>query len=92
MIWKDRRDDKERRRKREYRLCGKQNGSVTVEAAVLFPVLFTITFLLVQNTLLRYEEVQQQAGILYDAVVREEKIAITDRIRIADTAFEFFGK
>lgn len=72
--------------------CSEWNGSVTVEAAFLFPVLFTITFLLVQTTLVQYKEVQNQAGILYDAVVKEEKITIADRIRIADTAFEVFGK
>lgn len=74
------------RRQREY------SGSLTVEAAVLFPFLFTITFLLVQTTMIRYKEVSEQAGILYDAVFQEEKLAISDRIRIADTAFEMFGK
>lgn len=65
-------------------------ASLTVEAALLFPVLFAITFFLVQVTFVRYEEVQVQAGRLYDALLQEDSQEIADKIRIADTAFELF--
>lgn len=65
-------------------------ASMTVEAALLFPVLFAITFFLVQATFARYEEVQGQSGRLYDALLQEDSLGIADKIRIADTAFELF--
>ena len=65
---------------------------MTVEAALLFPFLFLITFVLTQNTLVRYEEVINRAGELFDAAVREERFMAADKLRIADTAFELFGK
>lgn len=67
-------------------------GSMTVEAALLFPFLFLITFVLTQNTLVRYEEVTNRAGEFFDAAVREERFMAADKLRIADTAFELFGK
>lgn len=65
-------------------------ASLTVEAALLFPVLFAITFFLVQVTFVRYKEIQGQSGRLYDALLQEDSQEIADKIRIADTAFELF--
>ncbi len=67
-------------------------GSVTVEAAILYPMLLTVTFLLVQVTLRQYQAVGVQAARLYNAVVTERKMQTPDIIRAAGTAFDFFER
>lgn len=63
---------------------------MTVEAALLYPYLLLITFLLVRLTVYQYVAVQEQAAILYDAVFTERGIETPDILRISDTAFDFF--
>lgn len=65
-------------------------GSMTVEAAFLYPYLLMITFLLVRLTIGQYEAVNRQAARLYDAVFTEKQSETTELLRFADTAFEFF--
>ncbi len=65
-------------------------GSMTVEAAFLYPYLLMITFLLVKLTIGQYTAVNQQASLLYDTVFAEEKMKTPEVLRLADTAFEFF--
>lgn len=68
----------------------KVKGSMTVEAAFLYPYLLTIVFLLVKLTFGQYAAVNRQAAMLYDAVFTEERLETTKLLRFADTAFEFF--
>lgn len=70
----------------------RSNASLTVEAALLYPMLFLLTFLLVWITVYRYREVQKQAGQLYDAVVAERTMETPELLRAADVAFSMFGK
>ena len=65
-------------------------ASMTVEAALLYPYLLLITFLLVRLTVYQYVAVQEQAAELYDAVFTERSIETPDLLRISDTAFDFF--
>lgn len=65
-------------------------GSMTVEAAFLYPYLLTIAFLLVKLTVGQYEAVNRQAAGLYDTVFTEERSETVKLLRFADTAFEFF--
>jgi len=67
-------------------------ASLTVEAALIIPLMFLVTFLLIRSTVYCYEAVKKQAGILYDAVVKEGEMVVSlgDVIRISDTAFEIF--
>lgn len=67
-------------------------GSVTVEAALLYPYLFLITFLAVRLTLLRYDGVREQAAGLYDAVFTDRKLWSSELVRASDAAFDLFGK
>lgn len=67
-------------------------ASMTVEAALLYPMMLLIVFLLVKLTVYRYVLVQQQAAELYDEVFRERTIETSQLIRISDTAFDFFSK
>lgn len=67
-------------------------ASMTVEATFLYPYLLLITFLLVKLTVYRFALVQRCAADLYDAVVAEQKITVTERLRLTDTAFDLFGK
>lgn len=67
-------------------------ASLTVEASLLFPFLFLLSFLLVQLTLYQYEGVRNQAAALYDSAVTERKWSTPGAIRFTDTAFDFFGK
>lgn len=67
-------------------------ASMTVEAALLYPVMLLITFLLVKLVGFQYLTVQMQAGELYDAVFTERKTETSQLLRIADTAFDFFLK
>lgn len=70
----------------------KLNGSVTVEAALLYPFLLTITFLTVQLTLHQYNAVGERAAKLYDTVFTERKFQASELVRASDAAFDFFGK
>ena len=65
-------------------------GSMTVEAAFLYPSLLMIAFLLVKLTIGQYSAVNRQAGMLYDAVFTEKRMETPELLRFADTAFEFF--
>ncbi len=67
-------------------------ASMTVEAALLYPYLLLVTFLLVKVTVYRYAEVQMQAARLYDTVFTERKTETSELLRMADTAFELFEK
>ncbi len=66
------------------------NGSLTVEAAFLYPYLLLITFLLVKLTVARYAVVREQAAALYDAEFKERRLEASELLRGADTAFDFF--
>lgn len=65
-------------------------ASMTVEAALLYPYLLMITFLLVKLTVYQYVAVREQAAELYDAVFTERRVEAPDLVRISDTAFDFF--
>jgi len=65
-------------------------GSMTVEAAFLYPYLLTIAFSLVKLTVGQCEAVNRQAAGLYDTVFTEERSETAKLLRFADTAFEFF--
>ena len=65
-------------------------GSMTVEAAFLYPYLLTIAFLLVKLTIGQYAAVNHQAAMLYDAVFAEERMRTSKLLRFGDTAFDFF--
>lgn len=67
-------------------------ASLTVEAALLYPTMLLLTFLLVKITVYQYVTVQNQAAELYDAVFIERKTETSQLIRITDTAFEFLSK
>ncbi len=67
-------------------------GSMTVEAAFLYPYLLMIAFLLVKLTVGQYEAVNRQAALLYDTVFTEKRLETSELLRLADTAFEFFEK
>ena len=67
-------------------------ASLTVEAALLYPTMLLLTFLLVKITVYQYVTVQNQAAELYDAVFKERKTETSQLIRITDTAFEFLSK
>lgn len=67
-------------------------GSMTVEAAFLYPYLLTITFLLVKLTIGQYEAVNRQTAQLYDIVFTEKRLEASELLRFADTAFEFFDE
>lgn len=65
------------------------NGSMTVEAALLYPYLLFITFLLVRLTVVQYAAVKEQAATLCDAVFTEQKLQTSELLRATDTAFDF---
>lgn len=67
-------------------------GSMTVEAAFLYPYLLLITFWLVMFTADQYMAVNRQASGLYDAVFTERRWEIPDMLRLADTAFDFLAE
>ena len=67
-------------------------GSMTIEAAFLYPYLLTIAFLLVKLTIGQYAAVNYQAARLYDTVFAEEKLETSKILRFSDTAFDFFEK
>lgn len=66
------------------------NGSMTVEAALLYPYFLLITCLLIRLTVARYLVVQKQAEELYDGVFKERKLQTSGLLRLTDTAFDFF--
>lgn len=66
------------------------HGAMTVEAALLYPYLLTIAFLLVKLTIGQYETVNRQAAVLYDTVFEKERLETSDLLRFADTAFDLF--
>lgn len=68
----------------------KIKGSMTVEAALLYPYLLLITFLLVKLTVARYAVVKEQAARLFDTFFSERKLQTSELLRGADTAFDFF--
>lgn len=68
-----------------------EKGSITVEAAFLYPFLLLVTFLLVQMTMRQYQATVVQAARLYEAVFSGRKLSTADLIRAADAAFDFFG-
>ena len=67
-------------------------ASMTVEAALLYPTMLLIVFLLVKLTVYQYAVVQMQAAELYDAVFHERKTETSQILRIADTAFDFLSE
>lgn len=67
-------------------------GSMTVEAALLYPYLILITVLLIKITVVQYTVVNRQAEELYDAVFTERRMESPELIRAAETAFDLFGK
>ncbi len=67
-------------------------GSMTVEAALLYPFLLLITFLLIKITVYQYRAVLTQAAELFDAVFTERELQAPELLRAADTAFDFFEK
>jgi len=65
-------------------------GSMTVEAALLYPYLILITVLLIKLTVVQYTVVNRQAAELYDAVFTERGLENPELIRAMDTAFDLF--
>ena len=45
----------------------RKKASFTVEAAILYPFLLMITFVLVRTTVFQYAAVREQAAVFYDA-------------------------
>ncbi len=68
------------------------NASMTVEAALLYPYLLLVTFLVVKMTVYEYVVVREQAAALYDAVFTRKQPGPSELLRLADAAFELFGK
>ncbi|MBQ8799651.1 MAG: pilus assembly protein [Lachnospiraceae bacterium] len=64
------------------------NGSMTVEAALIYPYLLLITVLLIQLTMYQYAVVRKQAAKLYDAVLTERETETSELIRATDMAFD----
>lgn len=68
----------------------RKKGSATVEAALIYPFLFLITFFLVRITVYQYAAVQQEAGILFDRVCGKGVLQTPELIRISEAAFDLF--
>lgn len=68
----------------------KLRGSITVEAALLYPFLMFLTFLLVELTLSEYKETAGQAAELYKAVFTERELQAPELVKASDTLFDFF--
>lgn len=77
---------------RESEMKNRVNGSMTVEAALIYPYLLLITVLLIQLTMYQYAVVRKQAAKLYDAVLTERETEPSELIRAADMAFDLFDK
>lgn len=65
-------------------------GSMTVEAALLYPFLLLLAFLLVKLTVYQYAVVREQAAALFDAVFTERNMQASELLRATDTAFDYF--
>lgn len=65
-------------------------GSITVEAAVLYPFFLLLTLTLIVLTVKAYHTIQEQACQLYKEVVSEQRFSSSERLRFLDTAFDFF--
>lgn len=65
-------------------------GSVTVEAALLYPFLLLITFLLVKLTLCQYEAVAARAADLCRTVFTGRGLQSPEIIRASEAIFDFF--
>lgn len=68
----------------------RMKGSMTVEAALIYPYLLLITFLLVRLTVFQYAVVRDRAAVLFDAVFKERKLQTSELLRATDTAFDLF--
>lgn len=68
----------------------KMKASATVEAALIYPFLFLITFFLVRITMYQYKAVQQEAGVLFDRVCGEDCLQTPELVRISEAAFDLF--
>lgn len=65
-----------------------EKASLTVEAALVFPILFAVVFLLVRVTIWEYKDVQERSSMLIqDTTGSGAEISTTQIIRITDTAF-----
>lgn len=70
----------------------KMKASATVEAALIYPFLFLITFFLVRITMYQYAAVQQEAGVLFDKVCGKGFLQTPELVRISEAAFDLFSK
>lgn len=69
----------------------KLKGSVTVEAALLYPFLLLITFLLVRLTLGEYAATGAQAADLCRTVFTGRRLQAPEIIRASEAVFDFFN-
>lgn len=65
-------------------------GSVTVEAALLYPFLLLITFLLVKLTLCQYEATGARAADLCRTVFTGRGLQAPEIVRASEAIFDFF--
>lgn len=70
----------------------RRNASFTVEAAILYPFLLMITFVLVRTTINQYVAVRERAAVFYDEVFTERKLTSSELLRLSDIAFDLFEK
>ena len=70
----------------------RKKASFTVEAAILYPFLLMITFVLGRTTVFQYVTVREQAAVFYDTVFTERKLVSSEFLRLSDIAFDLFGK
>lgn len=67
-------------------------ASMTVEAALLYPYMLLVTFLLVKLTVFQYAVVREAAGGLYDAVFTARKLSNSELVRLSELAFDLLEK
>jgi len=67
-------------------------ASMTVEAALLYPYMLLVMFLLVKLTVFQYAVVREEAAGLYDAVFTERKLSGSELVRLSELAFDLFEK
>ena len=70
----------------------KVKGSMTVEAALIYPFLFLVTLFLVRITMYQYVAVRQDAELLFDKVCGDHFLETPELIRISETAFDLFSE
>lgn len=70
----------------------KAKGSMTIEAALIYPFLFLITFFLVRITMYQYVAVRQDAELLFDKVCGDHFLETPELIRISEAAFDLFSE